>query len=311
MVLNPGDLSWEPLNDFGRLTVYDRTPASELVSRLKEATVVFSDLNEITEEIMAECPKLKYIGLLATGFEKIDLKAAKARGIAVTNVPNHSTALISQHALALLLEICHQVGRYSQAVHQGNWVKAREWSYTQYPLLDLDGLTMGVIGLGYIGLALARKAAALGMKIVADKNHLAKVEAGINIEYLRLEEILAQSDVISLCCSLNSSTRQMINQETIRLMKNGVIIINIARGQLINEDHLAQALKSWKVMAAGLDVVSLEPIREDNPLLGLKNCFITPHMAASSTICRQRLLTIALDNFKMFLAGTPVNIVNK
>jgi glycerate dehydrogenase len=312
-IVNPGDLSWElswaPLEKLGRLTVYERTPRSQLIEVMREATIALNSLAIMSREILAECPKLKYVGLLSTGYDNIDLKAATELGIAVTNVPGFCSAMVSQQAMALLLEICHNVGVYSQAVHEGNWVDSRQWSFREYPLIELSGLTMGVIGLGRIGMALARSAVGLGMKILADIDH-PSVDTGAPVQYVTQEQLLAQSDVISLCCPSNEANREMINQKSIARMKDGVILINIARGNLINDDHLAQALESGKVLAAGLDVISEEPIKPTNPLLRAKNCYITPHVAGSGAKSRSSLLVEAIKNLRMFLEGNPINLLN-
>jgi glycerate dehydrogenase len=252
---------------------------------------------------------LRYIGILATGHDMVDLKAARAKGVTVTNVPGYGAAAVGQQAMALLLEICNNVGAYSQAVRQGDWVGSRLWSHRDRPLIELAGLTMGVIGLGRIGLSVARTAAAMGMRILADGRH-PTAKPGEPAEYVSLEGLLAGSDVIVLCCPLDGSTRGMIGEAAIDAMKEGVIIVNVSRGPLIDEERLAAALESGKVLAAGLDVVSREPIRPDNPLMRAKNCFITPHLAGSSRGSRGRLLSGAIENLRMFLSGTPVNVVN-
>jgi glycerate dehydrogenase len=308
--VNTGDLSWSPLEALGELTVHTRTHPVELISRLDRATAVFNSVQVFDRQILAQCPMLRYIGLLSTGCETVDLEAAKALGITVTNVPGYSGQAVSQHALALLLSICNKVGEYSREVACGGWIKVRRRSSLDWPIIELAGQTMGIIGLGHIGQCLATTAAAMGMAVLADKAHPAK-EPVAAVEYVPFGELLARSDVISLCCSLTGQTRGMINQESIAQMKDGVIIINISRGLLINEADLAQALRSGKVLAAGLDVVSEEPIKLENPLFGLENCLITPHLAASGQGARFRLLALAAENYRSFLAGKPINVLNK
>lgn len=302
---NPGDLSWEKLEALGDLIVYDRTPADLVANRIGDADIVYSNKTPITRATLNACPNLRFIGVLATGYDIVDVKAAKEKGIPVCNIPTYGTAAVAQMAIALLLEICHHVAAHSEAVHNGDWTNNPDWCFWNYPLIELAGKTIGIIGYGRIGQATGRIAKALGMRVIA---YDAFVEAE---ECVDLDTLLAESDVIALHCPLLPDTKGIINKDTIAKMKDGVIILNNARGPLIVEQDLADALNSGKVYAAGLDVVSTEPIKMDNPLLNAKNCFITPHISWAPKESRQRLLNIAVDNLTQFLAGNPVNVVNK
>lgn len=307
---NPGDLSWEGFEKFGELTVYDRTPADKIAERMVGAEAVIINKTPLSAETIAGCPTLKYIGVLATGYNVVDIKAAKERGIPVCNIPTYGTAAVGQFAIALLLEICHHIGEHSQSVHNGDWEKSVDWCYWNYPLIELDGKTMGIIGYGRIGQATGRIAQALGMKILAYDQYQNKALESDTMKYVELEELLTKSDVISLHCPLFESTQGIINKDTIAKMKDGVIILNNSRGPLIVEQDLADALNSGKVAGAGVDVVSTEPIHGDNPLLKAKNCIITPHISWAPKESRQRLMDIAVDNLAKFVAGTPQNVVN-
>ncbi len=308
---NPGDLSWEGLEALGDLKVYDRTPAEEIVKRIGTAEIVITNKTPVTRETMEACPGIRYIGVLATGYNVIDTEAAREKGIAVTNIPTYGTDAVGQFAIALLLEICHHIGHHNQAVHDGRWENNKDWCFWDYPLIELAGKTMGIIGYGRIGQATGRIAQALGMKVLAYDTYQNKELESETCRYAELDDILAQSDVIALHCPLFPSTEGIINKDTIAKMKDGVIIINNSRGPLIVEQDLADALVSRKVYAAGLDVVSTEPIRGDNPLLSAPNCLITPHISWAPKESRQRLMDIAVNNLKSFLEGSPVNVVNK
>ena len=306
---NPGDLSWEDFEALGELTVYDRTPVEQITERIGTAEAVIVNKTPITEATMAACPGIRYIGVLATGYNVIDVAAAKQRGIIVTNIPSYGTWAVGQFAIALLLEICHHVAHHDQAVHAGRWSTNPDWCFWDYPLIELAGKTMGIIGFGRIGQVTGRIAKAMGMEVLAYDKH--QTEAGKEIaEYTGLDELLGKADVISLHCPLFVDTEGIINGETIKKMKDGVIILNNSRGQLIVEEDLAEALKSGKVYAAGLDVVRTEPILPDNPLLNAPNCLITPHISWAPKESRGRLMKIAADNLKSFIAGTPINVVN-
>ncbi|MGI6124829.1 MAG: D-2-hydroxyacid dehydrogenase [Acetivibrionales bacterium] len=307
---NPGDLSWEPLAALGELTVHDRTPADKIVERIGDAEIIFTNKTPISRATLDACPTVKYIGVLATGYNVVDYVAAKEKGIPVTNVPSYGTAAVGQFAIALLLEICHNIGHHSNAVREGRWESNPDWCFWDYPLIELDQKTMGIIGFGRIGQATGRIAKALGMKVIAYDNY--PNDSGKEIaEYVDLDTLLSTSDVISLHCPLFPETEGIINKDSIAKMKDGVIILNNSRGPLIVEQDLADALNSGKVYAAGLDVVSTEPIKGDNPLLKAKNCYITPHISWASKESRQRLMDVAVDNLRQYLNGTPVNVVNK
>lgn len=306
---NPGDLSWEGFAALGELTVYERTAAADIVPRIGDAEIVYTNKTPITAETLAACPKLRYIGLLATGYNVVDVAAAKARGVAVTNIPTYGTAAVAQFAIAMLLEICHHVAHHSDAVHAGRWTANPDWCFWDYPLIELDGKTMGIIGFGRIGQATGRIARALGMRVLAYDSRPSDAGRAI-AEYVPLDELLANSDVISLHCPLFPETEGIVNKANIARMKDGVILLNNSRGPLVVEQDLSDALNSGKVYAAGLDVVSTEPIRPDNPLLKAKNCFITPHISWAPRESRQRLMDIAVENLRAFLAGAPVNVVN-
>nr|WP_120465305.1 D-2-hydroxyacid dehydrogenase [Paenibacillus aceti] len=309
---NPGDLSWDGFEQLGELTVYDRTSLidqDEIITRIGSTDVVITNKTPISAETINSCPSIQYIGVLATGYNVVDVEAARAKNIPVCNIPTYGTDAVGQFAIALLLEICHHIGHHSNAVFAGRWEACPDWCFWDYPLIELSGKTMGIIGFGSIGQTTGRIAKALGMNIVAYDAY--PNEAGQEIaEYVSLEELFAKSDVISLHCPLFPETQGLINRDTIAKMKDGVILLNNSRGPLIVEEDLAEALNSGKVFAAGLDVVSSEPIRSDNPLLKAKNCIITPHISWAPKESRQRLMEVAVSNLKAFIAGDPKNVVN-
>lgn len=309
---NPGDLSWEGFERLGRLTVYDRTSLTdpkEAIARIGDAEAIIINKTPITREILDVCPSVKYIGVLATGYNVVDVVAAKEKRISVCNIPTYGTAAVGQFAIALLMEICHHIGHHSEAVHAGRWQNNDDWCFWDYPLIELAGKTMGIIGFGRIGQTTGKIAKALGMNIIAYDEHLTDSGKAI-AEYVSLYALFADSDVISLHCPLFPSTEGIINKDNIEKMKDGVIILNNSRGPLIVEHDLADALNSGKVHAAGLDVVSSEPIKGDNPLLKAKNCIITPHISWAPIESRKRLMDIAVDNLRAFIDGKPINVVN-
>ena len=306
---NPGDLSWAELEALGALTVYDRTDEADVPARIGDADIVFINKAPVTADTMDACKNLRYIGVLATGYNVVDVAAANARGITVTNVPSYGTDAVGQFAIALLLEICHRIGHHDKAVHDGRWESCPDWCFWDYPLIELAGKTMGIIGFGRIGRAAGRIAGALGMRVLACDSR--PTEDGRAIAaYVPLDALLAESDVISLHCPLTAETHALINAQSIAKMKDGVILLNNSRGPLVAEQDLADALRSGKVYAAGLDVVSTEPIRADNPLLKAPNCILTPHISWASRESRRRLMDIAVDNLRQFLSGSPVNAVH-
>ena len=304
---NPGDLSWAELAALGELTVYDRTSYTEsplIAERIGDAEIVVMNKTPISRATIDACPNIRLIAVLATGYNVVDYQYAREKGIPVVNVPAYGTASVSQYSIALLLEICHHIGHHSASVHAGNWASNPDWCYWDYPLIELSGKTMGIIGYGRIGHAVAKIARAFGMNVIA---------AGTLHQYpevVPMDELLAKSDVISLNCPLVPETKGLICRDTIARMKDGVIIINTSRGPVVNESDLRDALISGKVYAAGIDVASQEPIQPDNPLIGLDNCFITPHIAWAPREARVRLIDIAVNNVRAFIDGAPENVVN-
>ena len=310
---NPGDLSWDELGALGELTVYDRTPMNdedEIIRRIGDAELVYTNKTPITKKVIDACPGMKFISLLATGYNVVDYVYAREKGIPVTNVPTYGTASVSQFSIALLLEVCHHIGHHDASVHAGNWANCVDWCYWDYPLIELEGKTIGVIGFGRIGQAEGRVAKALGMNVLAYDVYPSDSGRAIG-EYVDMDTLFAKSDVVTLHCNLTPENTGLINKASIAKMKDGVILINNARGQLINEQDVADALNSGKMAAAGLDVVYTEPIREDNPLLKAKNCIITPHISWAPKESRQRIMDCAVANAKAFLEGAPINVVNK
>jgi glycerate dehydrogenase len=309
---NPGDLSWQGFADLGKLEVYDRTPCDSeemIIERLRGAHAAITNKTPVTRNVIHACPSLEYIGVLATGYNVVDVEAAAEKNIPVCNVPAYGTQGVSQFAIALLLEICAHTGEHNRAVKEGRWQDCADWCFWDYPLIELSQKTMGIIGFGKIGRAVGGIARAMGMEVIAHDEH--ECDEGRAIaKYVSLDKIFLNADVISLHCPLFDSTRGIINKKTIAKMKYGVIIINNARGQLIVEQDLADALNSGKVYGAAVDVVSEEPIRADNPLLHAKNCVITPHISWASKESRMRLMNIAVNNLRSFIDGKPVNVVN-
>ncbi len=309
---NPGDLSWDALKGFGDLTVYDRTSYAEspvIAERIGDAEIVITNKTPISRETMDKCPNIRLIAVLATGYNVIDYNYAAEKGIPVVNVPTYGTASVSQFSIALLLEICHHIGHHDRTVHEGKWAENDDWCYWDYPLIELEGKTIGIIGFGRIGQTEGRIAKALGMHVIA--YDLYPNESGRAIaDYVTQDELFAKADVISLHCNLTPENTGLINRENLAKMKDGVILLNNARGQLVNEADLAAALTSGKVAAAGLDVVSTEPIRADNPLLKAPNCIITPHISWAPKESRERIMDCTAENIRAFLEGNPVHVVN-
>lgn len=308
---NPGDLSWSGLETLGRLTVYDRTPAEKVAERIGDAEAVYTNKTPITKETLDACPNVKFIGVLATGYNIVDVETAKAKKIPVCNIPTYGTDAVAQFAIALLLELCHHIGEHSDCVKKGDWTNNADWCFWNYPLVELAGKTIGIIGLGRIGRKTGEIAQSLGMKVVAFDTHRDPSAESETCRYAELDELLSASDVIALHCPLFASTQGIINKNTIAKMKDGVMIINNSRGPLVVEEDLRDALNSGKVAGAAVDVVSTEPIKMDNPLLQAKNMIITPHISWAPKESRQRLMNIAVENLKKFLEGSPVNVVNR
>ena len=310
---NHGDLSWDGVSVLGELTVYERTPLhdeAEIIRRIGEAEVVLTNKTPITRNVLDACPGIRMISVLATGYNVVDTAYAREKGIPVCNIPTYGTDSVAQFAIALLLEVCHHIGHHDQTVKEGKWQNCPDFCYWDYPLIELAGKTIGIIGFGRIGRRTGEIAKALGMHVLAYDSF--ENEAGRQIaEYVTLDELYAKSDVIALHCPLFPETEGIINRDSIAKMKDGVIILNNSRGPLIVEQDLADALNSGKVAAAGVDVVSTEPIKGDNPLLTAKNCIITPHMSWGAKEARQRIMDMTVDNIKGYLQGEPVNVVNK
>ena len=310
--LNPGDLHWSGFEALGELTVYDRTSVGDIVSRIADADIVYTNKTPITRTTMDACPRIKFIGVLATGYNIVDIEAAKQKGIVVTNIPTYGTAAVGQFAIGLLLEICHHIGHHSDAViKDGRWASNDDWCFWDYPLIELHGKTMGIIGFGRIGQTTGRIAQALGMRVLAYDAFKNPAFESETCKYAELDELFKSSDVVALHCPLLPETQGIINKASIAKMKDSVIIINNSRGPLIVEEDLAEALNTGKVYAAGLDVVSSEPICSNNPLLKAKNCIITPHISWAPRESRQRLMDIAVSNLIAFRDGLPVNVVNR
>jgi glycerate dehydrogenase len=310
---NPGDLSWEGFEKIGQLKVYDRsslTDSGEVIGRIGDAEAVITNKTPVGADVFEACPSIRYVGVLATGYNIVDVNTAKAKGAVVTNIPTYGTAAVGQFAIALLLEICHHIGHHDRAVHEGRWENNPDWCFWDYPLIELADKTIGIIGFGRIGQNTGIIAKALGMKVLAFDAF--QNDAGRQIgDYVSLDDLLKQSDVVALHCPLFPETTGIINKANIAKMKDGVILLNNSRGPLVVEQDLADALNSGKVAAAGLDVVSTEPIKGDNPLLKAKNCIITPHISWAPKESRQRLMDIAVENLNAFVKGSPVNVVNK
>ena len=310
--INPGDLSWEPLKEFGELVVFDHSPVDEdeMIRRIGDADILVANKAKVSRRVIDACPNLKFITIQAAGYDAIDYQYAKEKGIPLSNVPDYGSAAVAQYAIALLLEICGSVGHQVEAVRQGRWAESGEWCFWDYPMIELAGKTMGIIGFGRIGRHVGKMARALGMDVIAF-NRSRSPEGALIADSVELDELLRRSDVISLHCPLFPETREIINKDTIAKMKDGVIIINNSRGPLVAEQDLADALNSGKVYAAGLDVVSSEPISGDNPLLHAKNCIITPHISWASIESRRRIIASTAENIRSWLAGAPRNVVNK
>ena len=308
---NPGDLSWDGLRELAEVTVYDRTSLTDpaqTIARIADAEIVLTNKTPLPRAVFEACPNIKMVGVLATGYNVVDIACARERGIPVCNVPAYGTASVSQYAIALLLEACHHIGHHSDAVLAGRWASCPDWCFWDYPLIELEHKTIGIIGFGRIGQSTGRIAKALGMRVLA--YDVFPTDAGRAVgEYVELDTLLAASDVIALHCNLTPENEKIICSENIAKMKDGVILVNNARGQLVAEQDLADALNSGKVAAAALDVVSTEPIRSDNPLLQAKNCILTPHISWAPIESRQRILDCTIRNVRQFLSGTPENNV--
>jgi glycerate dehydrogenase len=338
--LNPGDLNWEELKTLGSCQIYDRTNPADVAQRASNAEIVLTNKTELTGEHLRALPRLQYLGILATGTNIVDLAAARARNIPVTNVPAYGTKSVAQATFALLLELAQHVGHHAETVRQGQWSTCADWCYWDYPLIELDGLTMGIVGFGRIGKAVGEIAASFGMKVVAcgrsvegrvltkegtphpgplpfrrgEGESLAARQRsevyGGGLRFVDVETLFRESDVVSLHCPLTPETKHLVNRQTLSLMKPNGLLLNTSRGPLIDEAALAEALNSGRLAGAGLDVISVEPPPGDNPLLKAKNCIITPHLAWGTRAARSRLMKIAVQNVRAFLEGKPQNVVN-
>lgn len=311
--LNPGDLSWEPLERLGEATVYDRTPADAIVERSRGAELLLTNKTPLRRETIARLPDLRYIGVLATGYDVVDTEAAAERGIIVTNVPSYGTDSVAQFVFALLLELCHRVGLHSDSARGGDWSRSADFCYLRSPQIELSGKTMGIVGMGRIGRKVADIAKAFGMNVIASGRPGSAGSDGRNggVPRVELKELLRQADVVSLHCPLTPQTERLIRRETIARMKPGALLVNTARGKLIDEADLAAALNEGRIAGAALDVLSTEPPAPDNPLLSARRCVVTPHIAWASFEARSRLLNAAIGNIVRFLSGDPVNVVGR
>jgi len=308
--LNPGDLSWEQLSKHGELTVYERTSKEDIVARAAHADIILTNKVPLDQETLRQLPGLKYIGVLATGYNIVDTKEAAARGITVTNVPDYSTNSVVQLVFALLLQLSQRTAEHSTAVHQGRWSAGPDFMFALSPLMELAGKKLGIIGYGEIGQQVARVATAFGMKVLVHTRTHKQIEGLGHVQFVSLDGLFTQSDVISLHCPLNSETAGIVNKRTLGQMKPTSFLINTARGGHIQEQDLADALYEGKIAGAGLDVLSLEPPAADHPLIGAPNCYITPHIAWATFEARTRLMNIAAANIEAYLQGNTVNKVN-
>jgi glycerate dehydrogenase len=308
--VNPGDLSWDSFAEFGEVKIYDRTLEGEVVERIGDAEYIFVNKFHVTEEILDKCPDLKYIGVLATGYNNVDVKACKERNIVVCNIPSYGTSAVAQHVFALILEISNHVYEHSKSVFDGVWSKKPDFCYWEHPIIELSGKTMGIIGFGNIGQAVSKIAIAFGMDVVYYSRSPHKELESDKCKYLSLDELYEKSDIITLHCILTPDTKHMVNKDSIKKMKKSVILVNTSRGDLVVEEDLKDALNEDRIFYAASDVVSVEPIKTSNQLLGAKNMIITPHIAWASMEARERLIEIAAQNLKAFIMGNPINVVN-
>jgi glycerate dehydrogenase len=307
--LNPGDLTWDSLKQIGAVEIHDRTPADLVVARAKEAEIVLTNKTPLNRTTLSQLPALKYIGVLATGYNIVDTEAARERGIVVTNIPTYGTASVAQFAMALLLELCHHVGLHGEAVRNGEWSRNPDWSFWKTPLVELSGKTMGIIGFGRIGRQTGAIAAALGMRVVANDASEVNAPDYPGFEWMALDRIVSEVDVLSLHCPLFAENKGMINKQRLGRMKRSAFLLNTSRGPLVVDEDLADALNEGVIAGAGLDVLSVEPPVSSNPLLSAKNCIVTPHIAWATREARTRLLDIAVENIRGFISGRVVNAV--
>jgi len=312
--LNPGDLGWEGLRELGEVVVYDRTPADLIVERSQGGSALLTNKTPLRADALVQLPELAYIGVLATGYDIVDIAAATNRGVTVTNVPSYGTESVAQFVFALLLELCHRVGAHSESARGGDWAASPDFCYWRSPLTELAGKTLGIVGMGRIGEIVARIAAAFGMRVVASGRPGAATAspgaAAPHVPRVPLDTLLRESDVVSLHCPLTPQTERLINRDTLALMKPGALLVNTARGKLIAEGDLAAALNEGRLAGAAVDVLQAEPPAADNPLLSARNCIVTPHIAWASSEARRRLLDVAVSNLRSFIDGSPSNVVS-
>lgn len=309
---NPGDISWEPWNALGEVIVYDRTAPAEVVERAMGAEVVLTNKVVLSADVLVQLPALRYVGVLATGYNVVDLEAARKQGVIVTNIPAYSTASVAQMVFAHLLNITHHVADHAQSVADGAWQHSVDFCYWNTPLIELDGLTLGIVGLGNTGLATARIAQAMGMKVMAYSSKSAEALQALGIaKAADYQQLFAEADVLSLHCPLTPETHHLVNAERLSWMKPTAILINTGRGPLVDEQALADALNEQRIYAAGVDVLTQEPPRQGSPLIGARHCYITPHIAWATSAARRRLMQVALENVAAYLAGKPQNVVNR
>ena len=309
--LNPGDLSWDELKTLGDVEIYDRTPVDKVVERAKEADIIFSNKTPVNEAHLGQLPNLKFIGLLATGYNVIDIQTAKNNGVVVSNVPGYGTASVVQMTFALLLELCQHVQRHSDAVMEGRWANSADFCFWDFPLVELEGKTIGIIGFGDIGKKVGDVATAFGMNILGNSRTQTDQSHRKNFRWADVKELLEQSDVVSIHCPLFPETKGLINKESLQWMKPSAFLLNTSRGPIIVDEDLADALNNEVIAGAGIDVLSMEPPSQDNPLFKAKNCLITPHISWATKEARTRLMQTTISNLKAYLGGNPVNVVNK
>jgi len=310
--LNPGDLSWDELRRIGKVDIHDRTPPELVVERARGAEIVLTNKTPLPAATLEMLPELRYVGVLATGYDVVDVDAAASRGVAVANVPSYGTASVAQYTIGLLLELCHRVGAHAESTRSGDWSRSPDWTYWRHPQTELEGKTLGLIGAGRIGVQVGRIASALGMNVLA--YHYRREPGGRSedgFEWASLEDLLRRADVVSLHCPLTADTRELIDRERLALMKPSAFLINTARGKLLNERDVADALNEGRLAGAALDVLSEEPPAPDHPLLSARHCLVTPHLAWASVEARRRLLDAAVANVRAFLSGRPTNLVNR
>ncbi|MDR6562109.1 MULTISPECIES: D-2-hydroxyacid dehydrogenase [unclassified Arcicella] len=309
--LNPGDLSWDELNALGEVTIYDRTPSEKIVERADGAEIVLTNKTPLGASEISQLSSLKYIGVLATGYNIVDIEAAKNQGVIVSNVPAYGTESVVQMTFSLLLELTLQVQKHSDAVHDGKWANSKDFCFWDFPLIELAGKTIGIIGFGSIGQRVADVATAFGMDVIGYSRTQTDQSHRKNFKWASIPDLLVASDVVSIHCPLTAETKGLINRENLQKMKNTAFLINTSRGPIVVDEDLAEALNNGTIAGAGIDVLSVEPPQKDNPLFTAENCIITPHIAWATKEARTRLLAIALENISAYIGGNPTNIVNK